>query len=109
MGRAMLLEPVCEAQFRRLLQIGMISRLFDPQFFPTPEHLSCIYQVTDERSGKLIKLPHPVRALRIWDASAQSYKAVEPRLGGAPEEAEAEKWWKDFIQELSAKHGAEYI
>jgi len=107
--KGMLVSPTCEAQFRRMLQIGMISQLYDHQVFPTPESLKSKYQVTDERTGKLIELPHPVKALRVWDAATQGYKAVETQLTGAPPEASAAGWWKDFVQELSSKHGAEYI
>jgi len=108
--KSMLVNPTCEAQFRRMLQIGMISQLYDPQVFPTPESLRSKYQVTDERTGKLIELPHPVKGLRIWDAKAQAYKAVETQLTGAPGPAESAKWWGDFIkEELNAKHGDEYI
>jgi len=105
----MLETPSCEAAFRRLLQIGMITQLFDPEVFPTAEAHKAKYQVTDERSGKLIQLPHPVSGLRIWDVQAQAYKRIETQLTGAPGAAEAPKWWDEFVQELNAKHGAEYI
>merc|ERR1712194_952589 len=35
----MLDKPTCEAQFRRMLNIGVVTQLFDPQLFPTPESL----------------------------------------------------------------------
>lgn len=105
----MLVNPTCQAQFRRMLQIGMICEMYDPQVFPTPEALKASYQVTDEGSGKLMQLPHPVKSLRVWDASAQAYKPVEGRLTGAPSAAEATKWWSSFVEELNSKHGAEYI
>lgn len=105
----MLKSPTCEAQFRRMLQIGMISELFDPQVFPTPASLKASYQVTDERTGKLILLPHPVKGLRVWDAASQSYKTVQTQLSGAPSGDQAQTWWKDFVQDLNSTHGAEYI
>lgn len=107
--KGMLVKPTCEAQFRRMLQIGMISELYDPTVFPTPEAQKASYQVTDERTGKLIELPHPVKGLRIWDASNQMYKSIETRLAGAPGTAEAEKWWAEFMQSLNSQHGAEYL
>lgn len=107
--RKMLVEPTCEAQFRRMLQIGMITELYDPQVFPTPEAHKSTFQVTDERTGKLIELPHPVRGLRVWNASTQAYTTIETRLTGAPSVSEVDKWWGDFVQELNSKHGAEYI
>merc|ERR1719158_184357 len=98
----MLLKPTCEAQFRRMLQIGMISRLYDPQVFPTPESSKAKYQVTDERTGKLIELPHPVSGLRLWDARAQKYRSVETKLNNAPEEKDKAAWWQNFMTELKA-------
>lgn len=107
--RKMLLEPTCEAQFRRMLQIGAITEMYDPQVFPTPETLKDKYHVTDDRTGKLIQLPHPVGALRRWDAKSQAYTPVESHLGGAPAQAEAGAWWNGFVAELSVQHGAEYV
>jgi len=105
----MLLSPTCEAQFRRMLQIGMVSELYDPHVFPTPESMKPKYQVTDERTGKLIELPHPVGALRVWDAEQQAYRAVDTKLKGAPAQDDKEGWWASFLKELSDRHGQEYI
>merc|ERR1712048_1374318 len=78
--KKMLQEPTCEAAFRRMLQIGLVTRLYDPQLFPTPDKLKSSYQVTDERSGKLIELPHPVSELRIWNAARLEYDPIDSRL-----------------------------
>lgn len=107
--KGMLVSPTCEAQFRRMLQIGPISQMYDPQVFPTPEAFRSKYQVTDEKTGKTIQLPHPVKAMRVWNAGAQAYKPVETQLTGAPAEGETAAWWESFVQELSEKHGSEYI
>jgi len=107
--QAMLMEPTCEAQFRRMLQIGCVATLYDPHVFPTPEAHKESYQVTDERTGKLIVLPHPVKKLRIWDAATNSYRAIDTQLSGAPSEEQKEQWWSNFLKELEAKHGQEYI
>mmetsp|Transcript_15095 Transcript_15095/g.32527 ORF Transcript_15095/g.32527 Transcript_15095/m.32527 type:complete len:247 (-) Transcript_15095:233-973(-) len=107
--KQMLVGPTCEAQFRRMLQIGMISQFYDPQLFPTPDDMKSRYQVTDEKTGKLIQLPHPVSGLRVWNAATQSYKDIDTQLTGAPTPQEAGKWWADFVEELKGKHGAEYI
>lgn len=105
----MLKAPTCEAQFRRMLQIGMISQFYDPQLFPTPAALKSKYQVQDEKTGKMIDLPHPVNALRIWNATSRSYKAIDTQLTGAPSAAEADKWWSEFVKDLRSKHGEEYV
>lgn len=105
----MLEKPTCEAQFRRMLQLGIVTALYDPQLFPTPDALKAQYQVTDDRTGKLIQLPHPVKEMRVWDPTKQQYAKIDTHLTGAPSEAEKESWWKDFVQKMRAEHGDEYI
>jgi len=107
--QGMLVEPTCEAQFRRMLQIGCVAKLYDPHVFPTPEAQKETFQVTDERTGKLIELPHPVKELRIWNAETLTYTVIDTQLAGAPSEEEKDEWWSNFLQELEAKHGQEYI
>lgn len=109
MWKNMLENPDCEAQFRRMLQIGPVMCIFDTHIFPTPDHLKDSYQVTDERTGKVIDLPHPVSLLRKWDARKQSYIAVVERLDGAPSEFEEDAWWEEEKQKLMEQHGAEYV
>eukprot|EP00929_Paragymnodinium_shiwhaense_P014107 TRINITY_DN121999_c0_g1_i1.p1 TRINITY_DN121999_c0_g1~~TRINITY_DN121999_c0_g1_i1.p1 ORF type:complete len:507 (+),score=72.93 TRINITY_DN121999_c0_g1_i1:285-1805(+) len=107
--KKMLLEPSCEAAFRRMLQIGIVTRMYDAELFPTPPSLKQRYEVQDERSGKLMQLPHPVSQLRIWNASTQQYEAIDALLDGAPAQAQAAAWWAGFINELGSTHGQEYI
>ncbi|CAK9069730.1 unnamed protein product [Durusdinium trenchii] len=107
--KQMLQKPTCEAQFRRMLQLGCVTQLYDPQLFPTPKAFQSQYQVTDDRTGKLIQLPHPVKELRVWDASKLQYVVIDTKLTGAPAEAEKAAWWKDFMDQLRGEHGDEYI
>ncbi|CAJ1333149.1 unnamed protein product [Effrenium voratum] len=107
--KQMLQKPTCEAQFRRMLQLGVVSQLYDPQLFPTPAAFQSQYQVTDDRTGKQIQLPHPVKELRVWKAEKQQYESIDTQLSGAPREAEKEGWWKDFMDTLRKEHGDEYI
>jgi len=105
----MLMNPTCEAQFRRMLQIGIVSRLYDAHVFPTPEALKPQYNVSDEKTGKNIQLPHPVAALRVWNAADQKYDSIDPQLQGAPPEAGKAEYWATLIQELKQKLGDEYV
>jgi len=105
----MLVNPTCEAQFRRMLQIGIVNRLYDPHVFPTPEAMKADYNVTDEKTGKNIQLPHPVAALRVWNAANQKYDSIDPQLQGAPSEADKDAYWANLIQELKQKLGDEYV
>lgn len=84
--RDMLMKPDCEASLRRVLQIGIITQIFDASIFPTPSHLLENYHVKNEETGKIVKIPHPVAKLRSWDLSSQSYLPVDPHLNGAPED-----------------------
>jgi len=107
--KSMLTNPTCEAQFRRMLQIGIVNRLFDNNIFPTPDAQKSLYQVTDDKSGKLIELPHPVAGLRVWNAANQSYDSLDPQLTGAPTEGDKDASWAQLIQELKVKLGEEYV
>eukprot|EP00931_Biecheleriopsis_adriatica_P056106 TRINITY_DN33251_c0_g1_i1.p1 TRINITY_DN33251_c0_g1~~TRINITY_DN33251_c0_g1_i1.p1 ORF type:complete len:242 (+),score=69.01 TRINITY_DN33251_c0_g1_i1:221-946(+) len=105
----MIEKPTCEAQLRRMLNIGLVTQLFDAQMFPTPEALKSQFQVTDDRNGKLIQLPHPVKEMRVWNAEKQAYDSIDPHLTGAPSDAEKDSWWAKFLDKLRQEHGDEYI
>merc|ERR1712226_666493 len=105
----MLMEPSCEAAFRRMLQLGIVTRMYDPHVFPTPENLKSSYQVVDEKTGKLLDLPHPVAKLRIWSAQKGTYEAIDTRLDNAPAETEQQKWWNNLLADFKLRHGEEYI
>lgn len=107
--KSMLTNPVCEAQFRRMLAIGIVTRLYDEQVFPTPDSQKSLYEVTDDKTGKLIQLPHPVSGLRIWSSTSQSYDSLDSHLIGAPSEADKSSYWEGIIQDLKAKLGEEYV
>ncbi|CAD7940234.1 unnamed protein product [Amoebophrya sp. A25] len=107
--REQLEKPSCEAEFRRMLQNGLVTRIYDAHMFPTPEGLKGKYEVTDERNGKTLKLPHPVSGLRVWNAKSKSYESINPRLEGAPSEAEEVAYWTQLLEEFREKRGAEYI
>lgn len=108
--RDMLDAPSCEAAFARMIQAGPLNCIYDKLGFPIPESEQGQWTITDEKSGKLVDIPRPVAALRVWDASADCYTAVSPLMGGAPEDAAAlAVYWEQTLGELRAKHGDEYI
>ncbi len=101
-------EPTCESAFRRMLKAGPVSRLFDKHLFPTPEELNKKYQVTNEQNGKVIDLPHPVSALRVFDNG--SYREIDPTLDGAPRGSEATAtYFQELINQLKSDMGADYV
>ena len=103
-------SPSCEAAFRRMLQTGPVYRVFDSNMFPTPPHLADKYKVIDEKTGKTATVPHPVAQCRIWSPSLDDYESVNAQLQGAPKsEEEAKIYWAQFIMQLKAIHGEEYI
>jgi len=99
----------CEAALRRLLKIGLIARLYDESAFPELEEDKASWQVTDERTGKLVHIPHPVHALRRWDTTSQAYVEVPCRLEGAPSDADVDQYWAKLLEELYRLYGKEYI
>jgi len=56
-----------------------------------------------------VNIPHPVAALRVWNASESKYDDLSPALEGAPSEEEKEAWWADMLKELKEVRGEEYI
>ena len=108
--REMLDSPSCEAAFARMIQAGPLNRIYDKLGFPIPENEQAMWTITDDKSGKLVDIPRPVFALRIWDASTDSYTPVSPLMGGAPEDDESlAAYWETTLEELRVKHGNEYI
>lgn len=108
--KGMLTNPTCEAQLRRMLQIGLVTRLYDSNVFPTPDSQKSLYWVIDEKTGQSIELPHPVAGLRVWDASKQTYKSLDPQLTGAPKDEQGKNaFWAGMILGLKARLGDEYV
>merc|ERR1711862_800008 len=83
----MLHNPTCEAQFRRMMQIGPVTRLFDKQLFPTPDAFVDQYRIRDEHSGKMIDVPHMVEQIRVWNSEKQEYTELPCHLEGAPSDS----------------------
>ena len=103
-------RPSCEAAFRRLLQAGPISKVFDKHLFPTPDALKSKYQVVHETSGKLIDLPHPVDKLRVFDPESDAYREIDGTLDGAPRGAEATRaYFARLMLQLHEQFGADYV
>merc|ERR1712173_42363 len=99
----MLRNPKCAAQFRRMLQIGLITTLYDKEAFPTEEKDKDKFQVKDEK-GKMVDIPHPVYAMRIWDCEQRKYVEETPRLDGAPQPDKEKSFWEGLIAEFQAAH-----
>ena len=55
-------NPDCEAAFKRMLQVGLITTLYDHAIFPTAEADRAAYEVRNEK-GKVVPIPHPVSFL----------------------------------------------
>jgi len=107
--RKMLDKPDCLAALKRMLQIGMITTLFDNQLLATPEEDKGQYEVTDDK-GKTVTVPHPVTGLRVWNCATGAYDAISPHLDGAPETPEDQaKAWSDIVSDLKTKLGEEAL
>jgi len=107
--KELLMKGECEAQLRRMLQAGVVTSVYDDIVFPTPEEYRHHFRVKCEKTGRMINIPHPVNALRVWNAKDLKYDEIDPALEGAPSEAEKETWWADFINSLKEQRGDEYI
>ena len=106
--KKMIQHPVCEAAFKRLLNIGLITNMFDHIAFPSPEHEEKEWNVKDDHGRKVV-IPRPVQALRVWNVERRAYDAVRAHLDGAPEEEQAEAVWAAMLREFTQQRGDEDI
>merc|ERR1712157_114756 len=98
----MIENPTCEAAFKRLLGIGLITDMFDHVAFPSPDDEKNDWIVQDEH-GKDVVIPRPVKALRVWDPKKRNYNKVEAHLDGAPKADEAEAYWNEMLKKFKKK------
>ena len=104
----MIENPVCEAAFKRLLNIGLITNMFDHVAFPSPEDEKKDWIVQDEH-GKDVAIPRPVKALRVWNVKERCFKDVKAHLDGAPSADEAAKYWEGMLAKFRNERGEDYI
>merc|ERR1711971_687926 len=100
MWMGMLEKSECEAQLRRMLQAGVVSAIFDDVVFPTPAEMKDLFKVKCEKTGKIMNIPHPVSALRVWNADEGKYETLDTVLEGAPMEEEKDKAWEEILASL---------
>lgn len=100
----MMHKPTCEAALRRMVEIGLITTIFDHLAFPNPPVPDGEEDpwIAKTKSGKEVNIPHPVKSLRIWDPENSSYRTLEGRLGGAPAPDDEESYWQEMLTYLRA-------
>eukprot|EP00930_Biecheleria_cincta_P099136 TRINITY_DN90781_c0_g1_i1.p1 TRINITY_DN90781_c0_g1~~TRINITY_DN90781_c0_g1_i1.p1 ORF type:complete len:522 (+),score=110.83 TRINITY_DN90781_c0_g1_i1:46-1566(+) len=105
----MLTKGECEAQLRRMLLAGVVSCVYDEHVFPTPEEYRHLFKVKCEKTGRMVNIPHPVAALRVWNAAESKYDTLDARLAGAPANADKDAVWGEILKTLKEARGADYI
>jgi hypothetical protein len=89
----------------------VLSNVFDHMIFTSPAEEKGQWETT--HNGKLVPIPRPVGALRIWSASAGRYEDIDPHMPGAPALADRDTYWQTFLgelrQSLNVKYGEEFI
>ncbi|GAB5369530.1 hypothetical protein AAMO2058_001412800 [Amorphochlora amoebiformis] len=104
-----LTHPNCMASFRRVLQMGLVTDLFDHVAFPeATEGEKKKWQVKNEQ-GKIIHIPHPVYGLRIWNKSKNAYDQVRTHMEGAPKPEDSKAYWEQLLNELRQTRGTKLI
>jgi hypothetical protein len=103
-----LLNPTCAAALRRMLQTGLMDRMYDEPIFPTPEDEIEKYTVVDQ-NGKSHSIPHGVAAARTWDPQQGEYKQLDIHLPDVPtdEKGRADLWaqtLKEVSESLQKRH-----
>lgn len=106
--KEMIENPTCKAAFKRLLQIGLITNMFDNVAFPSPENEKSDWIVKDDH-GKDVQIPRPVKKLRVWNCNKRCYDDIEAHLDGAPKDDDADKFWNDMLNKFKKQYGDQYI
>jgi len=96
----MIKKPVCEASLRRMVEIGLITTLFDHLAFPNPPEMQDQYEAINDETGKKVLIPHPVQALRVWDSTKREYTEQNARLEGTPNTEKENEYWQEVLKEL---------
>eukprot|EP00483_Globobulimina_turgida_P001465 UN01467 len=104
----MIENPTCEAAFKRLLNIGLITSMFDHVAFPSPEEEKKDWMVKDDH-GKDVIIPRPVNGLRVWNVKQRCYRPVQAHLDGAPDQKDAGKYWENMLNSFREQRGVDYI
>merc|ERR1711920_1015607 len=86
-----------------MIQIGLITTLYDHLAFPNPPEMVDLYKETNDDTGKEVMIPHPVKGLRIWDHENKTYQDFHGRLEGAPEPDNEKEYWDKMIAKLTER------
>jgi hypothetical protein len=84
----------------------VMTNVYDTSVFPMSPIERSQWEV--DHNGKMISIPRPVKALRIFNSSTQAYDDINPMMDGAPTEAEQGSYWVSFLDELRAHLGPKY-
>lgn len=102
----------CAAAFLSEIKRGYaLSNVYDHMIFPSDPSEKGDWET--EHNGKVVHIPRPVAALRLWDSSSQSYVDISPAMAGAPALEEREAHWQQFLEELrstlNTKYGPDFV
>eukprot|EP00039_Didymoeca_costata_P029864 m.26772 g.26772 ORF g.26772 m.26772 type:complete len:247 (+) comp7831_c0_seq1:387-1127(+) len=98
----------CKATFKRMLKTGLVTNMYDHAAFPSPEDEKKDWQVKND-SGKIVDVPRPVEAIRVWDPTTNEYKALSARMDGAPPPGEEGTHWTELLVKLREKFGEDEV
>ncbi len=102
----------CAAAFLPEIKRGhALCNIYDAAIF---------YSKTEEQEqwqtmhhGKVISIPRPVYALRVWNPLAGGFEEISASMPGAPTADERESHWVSFLDELREhlhpKYGPTFI
>jgi hypothetical protein len=105
----------CAAAFLPELRRGYaLSNLYDHMIFSSSDAEKSQWET--EHNGRMVPIPRPVAALRVWDSVVHEYKSVSPQMPGAPDNSnpvEREQYWIALLEELKShlnpKYGPDFI
>jgi len=103
----LLIKTTCKATLKRLLNMGIINKMFDRHLF-MPKKDENDWKIIDDK-GNTIYIPRMIKYARKWNANENKYDDVNCLLDDAPNDDNKEKYWNDMIKEFRETRGQEFI
>lgn len=105
----------CAAAFLPDIKRGYaMSNVYDHMIFCSPAAEKADWETT--HNGKIVSIPRPVHALRVWNSETHEYVELDPHMPGAPnnkDPTERSEYWTQFLDELRStlnpKYGEDFI
>ena len=88
-----------------------LCNIYDHMVFSSPLDEQANFEV--EHNGKMVSLPRPVAALRVWNPEQKVFETLSPVMAGSPSPSQTAEYWQSFLAELrdalNPKYGESFV